>query len=264
MSAENEIPVALTIAGFDGSGGAGVLADCRTFERLGVYGTGVITGVVAQSPGTIAGIEVTSPGMFQAQLDEIISSYPVKAAKTGALLSLSEIEIAVVFFRENPEISLVIDPVLIATAGDQLGHREIDWLFPAAELITPNICEAETLLTGKIETMADMESAALKFYESYGCACLLKGGHLDCCTEDMVDILCENGEIEILASPRLEIPELHGTGCTLSAAITAGLAQGLSLRESVIQARAKMHEWMKNFHAWSQPAVTHALNAIDE
>lgn len=262
-------PVALSIAGFDGSGGAGVHADCRTFERAGVYGVSVLTSVVAQSPGSVSGIEAVSKGLVQAQLKEISTSFPIVAAKTGMLATAETVEAVADFFRRFPDIKLVIDPVLKASAGEELTSVKFiglmkERLFGRACLVTPNRMEAETILGMEIRSMDSMRVAALKFWENFGCNALVKGGHFDQVSTEICDVLVMDGEFEELRAPRLDVPDLHGTGCTLSAAITAELAKGRDLGASVIIAQHQLRSWMKDYHEWDSPRKIQAINALKD
>ena len=262
---KDKIPVALTIAGSDCSGGAGIQADCRTFERLGIFPTTAVTAIVAQSPGNVREFEIVSPQIFRVQLEEIGKTFPLAAAKTGMLGNGDILRATADFFRENREIPLVVDPVVKASAGVDLIDDESlelakDELFPRATLVTPNRMEAESILGNSIRSRADFEKAAESINSRFGCAVLLKGGHFEPEKGEVMDVLCVEGESGIFRSPRLAVPDLHGTGCVLSAAIAAGLAKKMPLVEAVREARKNLRKWMENHHGWSLPRETHAIS----
>lgn len=262
-------PIALTIAGFDCSSGAGLTADLRAFEREGAYGLSVATAIVAQSPGNLVAIQHAEFALVEAQLNEV-ARYPLDAAKTGMLASQKSAQLVAEWFDERISLPLVVDPVLRATAGDipliEAPSIPIyrDSLFPRATLATPNSNEAESLLGFPVSTPEDLLLASREFHNRFGCSALIKGGHLRSGPDDAVlDAFCERGQAELWESPRLPVPDLHGTGCTLSAAITAGLAAGLPLREAVLKARKRLHQWMVEYHCWSAGVRSmEALNAI--
>lgn len=261
--------VGLSIAGFDCSAGAGVLADCRTFERLGVYGVSALTSVVAQSPGNVVSVQNLSSGLLVQQLDELIRSYPISAAKTGMLGSLPAIEAVSDFFKTHRQIPLVVDPVLSASTGVELTPFDlIDQLcarqFPLATLVTPNLNEAERILNLKIESVEEMRNAAEIFYQRFGVACLLKGGHFRPSDSEVCDVLVLGEGTFIFSDRRLEVPDLHGTGCSLSAAVAAHLAQGDKLLTAVEKSRSEMRRWMAEYHIWETPREVFALNAIED
>jgi hydroxymethylpyrimidine/phosphomethylpyrimidine kinase len=243
-STEN-VPVALSIAGSDSSGGAGIQADLKTFSALGVYGLTAVTCIVAEIPGKVSRIEPASAKIVREQVEVLAKSFPISAIKTGLLCS-GEIISAVAKTIQDvhktfaPRIPLVIDPVIVATSGDPLlepAAIEIyeKELFPLASLITPNLGEAEWLLGTKIEDRRSMRVAGKKLEQKFETAILLKGGHLagDCA----IDLLFANGKVVEFSAPFVRDVATHGTGCTYSAAITAGLAKGLSLKEAITRAK---------------------------
>lgn len=262
-------PIALTVAGLDCSSGAGLTADLRTFEREGTYGVSVATAVVAQSPGHLNAIQQVSRPLIEAQMAEV-EHYPLDAAKTGMLATRETASLVAEWFRERNSLALVVDPVLRATAGDtplieatsvQIYKED---LFPRATLVTPNAHEAEILLGISLSSPDDLLDAAIEFHNRFGCNVLIKGGHLKNSPANLVvDAFCERGEGELWESSRLPVGDLHGTGCTLSAAITAGLANGLPLREAVLKARERLRDWMAGHHEWQGTGgYLAALNAI--
>jgi hydroxymethylpyrimidine/phosphomethylpyrimidine kinase len=237
--------IALTIAGSDSSGGAGIQADLKTFTAFGVYGAAVITALTAQNTRGVAAVEPVAASFVFKQIEAVLSDLAVGAVKTGMLANADIVEAVARILRAAPARPLVVDPVMVATSGDVLLAPEaVDAvkreLIPLATLITPNLAEAAWLLGAK---MAASEAEAVTQAEALmalGCkAVLVKGGHGG--GDTAVDILCDGAGIEPLARPRVDTPHTHGTGCTLSAAIAALMAQGVELREAV--GRAKTFVW---------------------
>ena len=234
-------PIALTIAGSDSSAGAGIQADLKTFAVLGVYGLTAMTCIVAELPGRISRIEGVTPRMVRDQIELLLEKFQVEAIKTGLLYSGQIISAVVKAFHDNRRrISFVIDPVMIATTGDRLlEHSAIDVykkeLFPLATLITPNLDEAGLLLGARIKGRQQMQRAVKVLAKQFGCAILLKGGHLK--GDEAIDLLFHNGRLTEFSAPFVRDVVTHGTGCTYSAAITAGLACGLSLEQAVERAK---------------------------
>jgi len=229
--------VALTIAGSDSGGEAGLQADLKTFDRLGVHGACVVTCVTAQNRKTVARMEPCSPRMVRAQLEAVAAAFPLAAAKTGMLFSAAIVREVAAFFRRARSLPLVVDPVIISTSGRRLlqagGVALLQRaLLPLATLVTPNVSEAEILSGIKITTLEDLRSAARRIHRAFGCAVLAKGGHLSG-TNEAVDFLCSGQGEWMFSAPRAKVKGLHGTGCTYSAAITAFLARGSSLDEAV-------------------------------
>jgi hydroxymethylpyrimidine/phosphomethylpyrimidine kinase len=238
-------PIALTIAGSDSSGGAGIQADLKTFSAFGVYGASVITALTAQNTQGVTAVEPVAASFVAAQMEAVLCDLAVGAIKTGMLANASIIEAVARRLRDGPRRPLVVDPVMVATSGDVL--LEVDAvdalkreLFPQALLITPNLPEAARLLGTKAAADDAQAAEQARALLALGCgAVLLKGGHGT--GEAAVDILCDGRGIERLVRPRIDTPHTHGTGCTLSAAIAALLARGVPLREAV--ARAKAFVW---------------------
>jgi hydroxymethylpyrimidine kinase/phosphomethylpyrimidine kinase len=232
-----EIPVALTIAGSDSGGEAGLQADLRTFALLKVHGTCAITCVTAQNCKTVARLQPCSPRMVRAQLEAVAAAFPLSAAKTGMLFSASIVREAAAFFQQARSVPLVVDPVIISTSGRRLLHTAgvamlQRTLLPLAALVTPNIAEAEILTGHKIATLEELRAAARIIRERFGCAALVKGGHLPG-TQEAVDFLCSGEGEWMFSAPRATVMGLHGAGCTYSAAIAAWLAQGRPLVQAV-------------------------------
>jgi hydroxymethylpyrimidine/phosphomethylpyrimidine kinase len=236
MRAPN-MPVALTVAGSDSGGEAGLQADLRTFARLRVHGASAITCVTAQNRKSVSRLEPCSPRMVRAQLEAVAAEGPVAAAKTGMLYSSAITREVAAFFKRTRCAPLVVDPVIISTSGRRLLQAEAIKvlqrdLLPLAALVTPNVGEAEILLDIKIETVDDLREAARAIHQRFGCAALVKGGHLPE-TEAAVDFLYSKDGEWLLQAPRIRNVTLHGTGCTYSAAITAWLARGRRLEKAV-------------------------------
>ncbi|MBX3102432.1 MAG: bifunctional hydroxymethylpyrimidine kinase/phosphomethylpyrimidine kinase [Bacteroidetes bacterium] len=236
---------ALTIAGSDSGGGAGIQADLKTFEAFGVFGTSVLTAVTAQNTLGVQGVHVLPPLFVQAQANAVWQDLPVRAVKTGMLASAEIIEAVAELMAQYPDIPWVIDPVMIATSGHRLldkgAEDALRRLLHRAALATPNLPEAGVLLGAPLPA-DDLPAVAQQLQEVLGCAVLLKGGHAPT-TEWVEDILVihKNTPPQVFRYPRLPLGalgrEAHGTGCTLSAAITAGLALGWPLAQAVATAR---------------------------
>jgi hydroxymethylpyrimidine kinase/phosphomethylpyrimidine kinase len=233
---------ALTIAGSDCSGGAGIQADLKTFSALGCYGMSVITALTAQNTQGVSAIYPIEPMFIRQQLESIFADIEVKAIKIGMLFSAEIIEIIKSFLHNHTHIPLVLDPVMVSKNGNLLLRTNAitalrEELFPLATLITPNISEAEYILQDKINSPKTMEKAAREICDLGVKAVLLKGGHLDG-TESM-DCFFDNksNKITWLKARKIKTKNTHGTGCTLSAAIAAHLARGESLLEAVKAAK---------------------------
>jgi hydroxymethylpyrimidine/phosphomethylpyrimidine kinase len=232
------IPVALTIAGSDPSGGAGIQADIKTFHQLGVYATSVITLVTVQNTLGVKAVEILSSELVGAQLAAVLEDIPPQAAKTGALGD--ESIIAELARRAGAfQFPLVVDPVMISKHGLPLMTERAravlaEKLFPHAFLVTPNLHEASVLAGMHVRDLAEMEEAARRIAGFGAAAVLVKGGHL---AGDAVDLLYWKGNVERFSAPRVETRHTHGTGCTFSAAITAGLAEGFDLPQAIARAK---------------------------
>jgi hydroxymethylpyrimidine kinase/phosphomethylpyrimidine kinase len=230
------IPVALTIAGSDSGGGAGVQADLKTFAALRVHGTCSITCITAQNPRRVTGIEACSAKMVRAQIEALFDELPPRAAKTGMLYSAAIIrEVARAWRGRN--CPLVIDPVMIATSGARLLRPDAvraltRELFPLAALVTPNIPEAEALLGMKIREPEDLRRAARALHARFGCPGLIKGGHL-AASREAIDVFFDGRDEWLVTAPRVRGVKTHGTGCTYSAAIAAHLARGENLLQAI-------------------------------
>jgi hydroxymethylpyrimidine kinase/phosphomethylpyrimidine kinase len=242
-SSNNFYPTALTIAGSDSGGGAGIQADLRTFSAFGVYGCSVITAVTAQNPYEVARVDALPKEAVKAQLDSVIDSFAVSCVKTGMLHNASVIDV-VADKLSDKNLPLVIDPVMISTSGFALLEESAIELFkerllPMATWLTPNIPEAELLSGIKIDTLEDMSHAAKICSEKWECSCVVKGGHLNSDVEIITDAVCHSGKDFILSSPKLDIVECgHGTGCTFSAALTASIVYGMHWKKALSASKA--------------------------
>jgi hydroxymethylpyrimidine/phosphomethylpyrimidine kinase len=235
------IPIALTIAGSDSGGGAGIQADLKTFSALGVYGASVITALTAQNTRGVSGIHAVPPEFVTAQMDAVFSDLDVAAVKIG-MLAQADIILAVGHGLDRHKArNIVLDPVMVATSGDRLlDSRAVDALIhelmPRAAVITPNLPEAAALLESPLAvTEADMQRQAERLVAMGASAVLIKGGHGT--WTEAVDLLVEGTRVTRAAAPRIVGKNSHGTGCTLSSAIAAGLGKGLSLVDAVRAAK---------------------------
>jgi hydroxymethylpyrimidine/phosphomethylpyrimidine kinase len=257
MAANPEVPVALTIAGSDSSAGAGIQADLKTFSALGVYGLTAITCIVAETPGRVLKIEAVNAELVCAQVEVLLQSFPVAAIKTGLLFSGEIVSAVAETLRARATYPLVIDPVMVATSGDLLLRDDAveayeSELFPLAALITPNLDEAARLLGEPIDNLQTMRQAGARLAEKYAVPVLLKGGHL--AGKEAIDLLFAHGNVTEFAAPFSRGIATHGTGCTYSAAIIAGLASGLSLEESVRRAKKFVTATIAQHLSWGKGA----------
>jgi hydroxymethylpyrimidine/phosphomethylpyrimidine kinase len=268
-SKPSRLPLALTIAGSDSGGGAGIQADLKTFAALGVHGTSAITCLTAQNPAGVTGIQTTTPKLVQAQIETVFAELPPAAMKTGMLFSSRIVRVVAAVLRSAKRLPLVVDPVMVATSGAVLlkpaAIRALtEDLLPLATLLTPNLHESELLLGRKLASVEDLRAAAAELHGRFGCAVLAKGGHLPGLRE-AVDIFRDDREELLLTAPFVRGVSTHGTGCTYSAAVTAGLARGLSLREAVIAAKEFItaaiggsrrigRHWVLDFSQRAEPA----------
>ena len=230
---------ALTIAGSDSSGGAGIQADIKTMTMNGVYAMSAITALTAQNTTGVRAIQESTPEFLAQQIDAVFEDIRPDAVKIGMVASSELIRVIADRLRHYSAENIVVDPVMVATSGSALMKTDavqtlIDELLPLAAVVTPNIPEAQVLSSLTIETRADMETAAKKIGGSHGCAVLLKGGHS---VSDANDLLYADGKLTWFEGKRIDNPNTHGTGCTLSSAIAANLAKGFSLSESVRRAK---------------------------
>jgi hydroxymethylpyrimidine/phosphomethylpyrimidine kinase len=241
MTKRKILPVALTIAGSDSGGGAGIQADLKTFAALGVHGTSAIACLTAQNPRRVLGIETCSPKMLRQQIEAVFEELAPRAVKTGMLYSAENILTVAGYFRARHASlaarNLIVDPVFISTSGASLLKPDAlkalkQKLLPLAALVTPNLDEAEILAERTIRSPEAMRTAAKKIRSEFGCAVLLKGGHLKGCRE-AVDVFFDGKTELLLSAPFVKNISTHGTGCTYSAAICAALALGHDLPHAV-------------------------------
>ncbi len=239
------IPRALTIAGSDSGGGAGIQADIKTFSAFGVYGMSAITSVTAQNTVRVAGTHDLPPAFVAEQIDMVAQDMGVDAAKTGMLSNAAIVEAVAASIVRNRIENVVVDPVMIAKSGAALLHASArdalrTLLLPLALIVTPNVPEAEVLTGLRIATFDDMRRAAASVHAFGPRYVLMKGGHLD--AEDACDVLFDGETSVVFRAPRIDTPNTHGTGCTYSAAITACLAQGLDAPAAVRRAKEYLTE----------------------
>lgn len=258
-------PAALTIAGSDCSAGAGIQADLKTFQYFRTHGLTAVTCVVSETANIVRAVHPVPVEILIDQVSLLLDTFPIAAVKTGMLYSTAHVRAVAALLKSHPQIALVVDPVMIASSGAPLLEASAldayrSDLLPLARLITPNLPEAEALLGEKIPDEAAMDSAARQLAKQFGTAVLLKGGHLD--HEDCLDLLIDGGRRHDFRSPRIDVAGSHGTGCTLSAAVTAGLAAGQSLEESVESAKRYISETLRYSYGFTSHGdiLVHALN----
>jgi hydroxymethylpyrimidine/phosphomethylpyrimidine kinase len=259
MQKRTRLPIALTVAGSDSGGGAGIQADLKTFASLGVHGTTAITCLTAQNPKRVLGIQACEVAMVRNQLEAVFSELPPQAIKTGMLYSTGIIRAVAEFFSHHRRAPLVVDPVMVSTSGARLLKPDAmralrEQLLPLAALLTPNLDEAEILSNRKLSSVEDLRAAARILRKRFGCAVLVKGGHLVGLRE-AVDIYFDGEQELLLSAPFVRGVSTHGTGCTYSAAITGFLAQGLGLALAVQRGKAYITQAI----AQSQTAAGHSV-----
>ncbi len=238
--------VLLTIAGSDSGGGAGIQADLKTFAALGAFGTSAITAITAQNPEGITAIQGIEPRVVDEQIRQVARYFTIAGAKTGMLYSAEIVRaVAEAWAEISPAPPLVVDPVIVATSGAKLLRDDAiaalcERILPRATLVTPNLDEAALLLGRPLRAREDLEPAARALHERFGVAVLVKGGHLQNSLE-AADCLFDGRTVHWYTRPFVRGVNVHGTGCTLSAAIAARLGAGLPLAQAVEQARAYLH-----------------------
>lgn len=231
---------ALTIAGSDSSGGAGIQADSKTMTANGVYAMSAITALTAQNTTGVSGIMEVTPEFLELQLTSVFTDIEPDAIKIGMVSSAELIKSISKKLKEYNAMNIVVDPVMVATSGSKLISDDAietlkKELLPLSTVITPNIPEGEVLSGMKIQSVEDMEKAAEKISKDFGCSVLLKGGHS---LNDANDLLYEkNGTVTWFEGKRIDNPNTHGTGCTLSSAIASNLAKGENLDDAVLHAK---------------------------
>ena len=235
------MPIALTIAGSDSGGGAGIQADLKTFASLGVHGTSAITCLTAQNPQGVRGISPSPPHMVRKQIEAVFEELPPAAVKTGMLYSAEIIREVIRVFSQKTRPPLIVDPVMVATSGARLLKPAAldllkEELLPLATLVTPNLAEAEILVGTKLRSVQDMRDAAKEIHARFNCAALVKGGHLQG-LKQAIDVFYDGEDEFLLSAPFIKSIHPHGTGCTYSAAVAAYLAKGCPLPKAVALAK---------------------------
>ncbi|TAK96382.1 MAG: bifunctional hydroxymethylpyrimidine kinase/phosphomethylpyrimidine kinase [Verrucomicrobia bacterium] len=254
-----QLPIALTIAGSDSGGGAGIQADLKTFAALGCHGTSAITCVTAQNPRRVTAIQPIRAEIVRAQIEAVFAELRPAAVKTGMLFSTEIINEVADFFSAGKRPALVVDPVVVATSGAMLLKPSAlrvlkQRLLPLAALVTPNLDEAEILVGRKLRRLDLLSDAAREIYERFGCAALVKGGHLPDARKAS-DVFFDGTNLRVLSSPRVRGVSTHGTGCTYAAAITAHLARGFAIGLAV----EKSKKFITAAIAQSQKAGRHSV-----
>ena len=257
-------PVVLSIAGSDCSAGAGVQADLKTITALGGYGLTALTSVVSETPAVVSRIQLLDAAMVHDQVRVLAEAFPIAAAKTGMLGGRAQIEAVVEAWQPLAArgVPLVVDPVMIATSGGRLMEDDAvetmtSHLFPLARVLTPNMDEAAALLGARITSRGEMQDAAEQLAQRFGCAVLLKGGHL--AGDDAPDVLVDGADVSWFENRRIHGVHTHGTGCTLSAALATGLAKGLPLADAAREAIAFVHRAIAGHLRWGAvDALNHA------
>lgn len=251
---DKQLPVVMTIAGSDSGGGAGIQADLKTVTAMGCFGTTAITCITAQNPAKVAGVESISPEMVALQIKTVSEAFSVSAVKTGMLYSTEIIRVVVSALEECNLHNIVVDPVMIATSGakllkDDAVEAMLSELIPRASVITPNLPEAEVLIGHSIDSIETARITVLEISEKYGVDTIITGGHffekINDSNTEVVDVLCADGQVELLKGAFIAGAQTHGTGCTFSAALAAGLAIGKSLPEAAKQAKSYVVQMLK-------------------
>lgn len=262
-------PPVLTIAGSDSSCGAGIQADLKAISALGGYALTALTSVVSESPGKVSLIHLLDPEIITDQIRVLFTAFPVRAAKTGMLGGAEQVEAVVDAWRSHARhIPLVVDPVMVATGGGKLMLDDAisaiqTQLLPLATLITPNLDEAAVLWKQGVANREDMAACAWELAQKYQTSVLLKGGHLS--DDSAADVLCTDDGLYWLEADRTPDVQTHGTGCTYSASIATGLAQGLNLLEAVTQAKGYISAAITDHFQWQSPLGTvQALNHLHQ
>ncbi len=236
--------IALTIAGSDSGGGAGIQADLKTFHQFGVYGTSAVVAITAQNTRGVTAVHAVPVETVEAQLQALADDLAPDACKTGMLATAALVEIVARGISRHGFGNYVLDPVMVATSGDRLLDRDAErsvarLLVPHAKLVTPNVDEARILVEDEIASVDDLERAGRALVRLGAGAALVKGGHLD--GDTVTDVLVTPAGVRRFSHPRIVTSSTHGTGCTLSAAITAGLALGRSVEDAVEDALGYVH-----------------------
>ena len=242
-------PAALSVAGSDSGGGAGIQADLAAFRYFGVFGTTVITAVTAQNPKAVSAVEAISPDTVTAQLHAVLSEIDVTAAKTGMLFSAETIAAVASVFRRYPEIPLVVDPVMVATSGAKLledgAIRALTHsLLPLAAIITPNLPEARIVTGRALTDVSEIQRAARELARRYDAVVMIKGGHS--AQNPGCDVVSDSDTVWELSSDGIQAQTTHGTGCSLSAAVTAAMACGDEPLTALQRGKAYVYGALRN------------------
>lgn len=260
----------LSIAGSDCSAGAGIQADLKTMSAMGCYGLTALTSVVSETPGRVSKVRLLEPEIIVDQVRVLFEGFPIAAAKMGMVGGLEQVEAVSLAWKTHAGgVPLVVDPVMVATGGGRLLEEDAvqavrQLLLPLAQVITPNMDEAEVLWGKPVVTREAMIGCAKDLSETFGTAVLLKGGHL--AGASAADVLCGPDGVEWFESPRVEGVHTHGTGCSYSAAIACGLGRGLALREAVGEAKAFIAKAIGQYFEWKSGlgGCIHALNHLSQ
>jgi hydroxymethylpyrimidine/phosphomethylpyrimidine kinase len=263
------LPPVLSIAGSDSSCGAGVQADLKAISALGGYALNALTSVVSETPGKVSRVRLLEPEFIADQIRVLFEAFPIRAAKTGMLGGSAQVEVVVQAWKTHAGgIPLVVDPVMVATGGGRLLEDDAvsamkTLLLPLATLITPNMDEAEVLWSKPVTTREAMETCAWDLAQIFQTSVLLKGGHL--IGDDAADVLCTEDGLMWFEAKRTPNVQTHGTGCTYSASIATGLANGLELVEAVTQAKEFVSCAIAQHFVWQTSAgIVHALNHLHQ
>jgi len=243
----------MTIAGSDSGGGAGIQADLATFSALGVFGTSVITAITAQNTFEVADVDVVSPSMVKAQFEAVMTDMEVQAVKTGMLAEVPIIELISEIAAQGGIPNLVVDPVLLSSSGYELikgdaRNAYLNDLFPHALVVTPNMQEASYLLNTEVTSVEEMVEAAKRLSDSGARYVIVKGGHLQ--SNRSIDVVSDGNSISLLEEEMIPTRNIHGTGCTFSAAITAFLAMGRAPMEAFKEAKSYITSTIKGARTW--------------
>ena len=269
------LPVALTIAGSDSGGGAGIQADLKTFAALGVFGTSAITAVTAQNPDGVTAMQAIDPDVVVGQIRQVLDYFPVGSVKIGMLSSAEIIEAVAETLAElaprspsgEGRVPLVLDPVMVASSGAKLLNDDaMDALrkrmLPLASLITPNMDEAALLSGREVSTDEHLEPAARAIHGQFGVSVLVKGGHLKG-SEEAIDVFYGGGETEFFAAPYLKQVNAHGTGCTLSSAIAVYLLRGFPVEDAISEGKNYLHQTLAgSLPASGNMVMNHAFSPL--
>ena len=244
MAGLRRVPTAMTIAGSDSGGGAGIQADLKTFAALGVYGTSALTAITAQNTVGVTAVHQIPTDIIAAQIEAVITDIGADAVKTGMLASSAIIEVVVQRLKSHQVRRLVVDPVMVAKSGDSLLEEEAiealrTRLMPLAAVVTPNILEAEALTGMGISSEADMKHTAEKIVEMGARSVVVKGGHRQ---GPATDLFYDGSRFQEFTAPRIDSRNIHGTGCTFASAVAAGLARGMEVIDAVALAKEYVTE----------------------